>query len=190
MTMILLYSLLFFFIGAIPFSYLLGKLFNLDITRFGDKNPGAYNAFSAGGIKLGLPSLLMDFLKGAVPVFLYKNQITEMDFTIIPVSIAPVLGHAFSPFLRFKGGKAIAVSFGIWAGLTTYQAPMIIGSIHLFQKYMLKVLKNCWRIIIAISSYSLFALFMGHSIILFLIGIIDTSIIAIKHWDEIRNRTL
>ncbi len=190
MFSVLLYSLTFFFIGAIPFSYLFGRFKNIDIKKFGDQNPGAYNAFIAGGIKLGLPSLLMDFLKGAVPVFLYSRNLPEMNFSLIPISIASVLGHAFSPFLKFKGGKAIAVSFGIWAGLTTYQAPIIIGSIHLFQKYVIKVLKNCWRIIIAILSYSLFALFIEHSIILFFIGIIDTSIIAIKHWDDIRNKTL
>ncbi len=46
---------------------------------------------------------------------------------LVPVALAPVLGHAFSPFLRFRGGKAIAVTFGVWSGLTLWAGPTVMG---------------------------------------------------------------
>jgi len=182
--MILIYSIIFFLIGSIPFSYLIGRLANIDIREWGDHNPGATNAYLAGGIKLALPSLILDFSKGAFPIYLYTNGLTNINLALIPISIAPILGHAFSPFLNFKGGKAIAVTMGVWTGLLNFQAPIIIGSSHLFQKYIIGVNKNCWRITSSILLYSIYILIMGHNLILFIIAIINAIIIAIKHRDE------
>ena len=65
-TSLILILSFFFLIGSIPFSYIIGKLAKIDIRNFGDNNPGAKNAFLAGGIRLGLPAGILDFLKGAI----------------------------------------------------------------------------------------------------------------------------
>jgi glycerol-3-phosphate acyltransferase PlsY len=125
---ILLWTLAGFLLGAIPFAWLMGRLFlHRDLRRTNDGNPGAANLWKAGGWPLGFSSLWLDFLKGAVPVGLAYFQYQIGGWAILPVALAPVAGHAFSPFLRFHGGKAIATSFGIWTGLTLWAGPTILG---------------------------------------------------------------
>jgi len=117
-----------FLLGAIPFSLWLGKLsLNADIRRYGDGNPGATNAWRAGGWHVGLPSLLLDYLKGAVPVGLANFWVGISGWGLVAVALAPALGHAYSPFLRFRGGKALAVTFGLWTGLTLAEGPTVFG---------------------------------------------------------------
>jgi glycerol-3-phosphate acyltransferase PlsY len=124
----LFWTLLGFWLGAIPFSVWLGRLvLRADIRNYGDGNPGATNAWRAGGWRVGLPALLLDYLKGAIPVGLAHFKGGISDWPLVAVALAPVIGHAFSPFLRFRGGKALAVTFGIWTGLTLGRYPMIFG---------------------------------------------------------------
>lgn len=122
------WTVLGFLLGAMPFSFWLGRLFvQTDIRRYGDGNPGALNAWRAGGWRAGVPAMLLDFLKGAVPVGLAHFSFGVSGWGLVPVALAPVLGHAFSPFLRFRGGKALAATFGIWAGLTLWEGPTLLG---------------------------------------------------------------
>lgn len=117
-----------FLLGAMPFSYWLGRLvLRTDIRSYGDGNPGAVNAWRAGSWRVGLPAMLLDYLKGAVPVSLAHLAFGISGWGLIPVALAPVLGHAFSPFLRFRGGKAVAATFGIWTGLLVAEGPMVLG---------------------------------------------------------------
>lgn len=76
----------------------------------------------------GLLSIMLDFLKGAVPVSLAYSRGGLRGEEIIFTAILPVVGHAFSPFLKFKGGKAIATTFGIWSALTTWTVPVVFGA--------------------------------------------------------------
>ena len=126
--MILLWTTLAFLSGSLPFSLWIGRLIaRADVRRYGDGNPGAANAWRAGGWRAGFPALLLDYLKGAAPVGLAHYGIGLSGWALLPVALAPVLGHAFSPFLRFRGGKAIAVTFGVWSGLTLWDAPTVLG---------------------------------------------------------------
>ena len=125
---VLLWTVLGFLSGSLPFSVWLGRLVaRADVRRYGDGNPGATNAWRAGGWRAGLPALLLDYLKGATPVALARFGAGIDGWGLVPVALAPVLGHAFSPFLGFRGGKAIAVTFGIWSGLTLWVGPTILG---------------------------------------------------------------
>ena len=51
------------------------------------------------------------------------------NMELIPIALAPVVGHAFSPFLRLRGGKALAVTIGVWTGLTLVEGPVVLGSL-------------------------------------------------------------
>ena len=115
--MILFWTLLGFLAGSIPFALIFGKLFaKTDIRTFGDGNPGGTNALKAGGLKAGLPAILLDILKGFLPVWLAQGY-GLAGWSLLPVCLAPVLGHAFSPFLRFRGGKALGATGGVWVAL-------------------------------------------------------------------------
>lgn len=125
---LLLWVAFAFFCGSLPFAVWLGKVaLRKDIRQYGDANPGAANVFRAGSKGWGGTAILLDILKGAIPVGLanFGAGITGWPLTLI--AVAPIAGHAFSPFLHFKGGKAIAVSLGIWCGLTLYQVPLVLG---------------------------------------------------------------
>lgn len=143
----LLWAGLGFLVGALPFSFWLGRLFlHDDIRRYRDGNPGAANAWRAGGWKLGLPAALLDGLKGAVFVGLANSRYGVPGWGLVPVALAPALGHAFSPFLAFRGGKAVAVSFGLWTGLTLWEGPTILGaSVALFS---LIQANDAWAVIL------------------------------------------
>lgn len=125
----LLLFLLEFFVGSIMFSYWLGKIKGKDIRQTRDGNPGGSNLGRIFGWKWGMAGIALDFLKGYVPlVFIVESGILK-DWRLAVVSVAPVLGHAFSPFLKFSGGKAVAVTFGIWSALTKWEVPVLLGTI-------------------------------------------------------------
>lgn len=115
----LFYAISGFLSGSILFSYHLPlwlKGINV-VSQSADHNPGSANAIKLAGVPIGLLCLLADMLKGFVPVWLALRSLGP-GFPLIPLVIAaPVLGHAFTPWYSFRGGKAIAVSFGALAGL-------------------------------------------------------------------------
>jgi glycerol-3-phosphate acyltransferase PlsY len=117
MLAVLFWSLVGFIIGSIPFSVLLGKFFaKRDIRKVGDGNPGGTNALKAGGPRVGIPAILLDIFKGFLPVYIAQKY-GLAGWSLIPVCLAPLFGHAFSPFLRFHGGKALGATGGVWVAL-------------------------------------------------------------------------
>jgi glycerol-3-phosphate acyltransferase PlsY len=115
-----------FGLGSVPFAVLLGHLAGVDPRRVGDGNPGAFNAWKAGGWKLGAPVLAADVLKGALPVACAR-RVGWRGGWLVAISLAPVMGHGFSPFLGGRGGKGLASTLGVWAGVTGPEAPLVLG---------------------------------------------------------------
>lgn len=112
-----------FLIGSIPFGYLIGRLFyGTDIRRQGSGNIGAMNALRTLGKAGAVAVLLLDALKGFAPTFFalwfFRDHLDQEGFPpseqILAALVATgaVLGHCFSPWLRFRGGKGVATSFG------------------------------------------------------------------------------
>ncbi len=128
MNLLVVTIILAFLAGSLPFSVWIGRLaLGKDIRSIGDANPGATNVFRAGGKLTGVLAVLLDFLKGAIPVGIAHLQLGMTGWQLIAAALAPILGHAFSPFLKFKGGKAVAVTGGMWMGLTVWEGPTIGG---------------------------------------------------------------
>jgi glycerol-3-phosphate acyltransferase PlsY len=125
---VIVWTLVGFFCGSIPFSLLLGRLARrVDIREYGDHNPGAANVLRAAGWRWGALAMFLDYLKAAIPVGLAWFIFGLRGWAIVPVALSPVAGHAFSPFLRGRGGKAVASTFGLWSGLTVGAGPTILG---------------------------------------------------------------
>ncbi len=118
--------LIAFISGSLPFSVWIGRLFlGRDIRHAGDGNPGAANVFLSGDSLAGLLALMLDISKGAAPVGLAYFNLGMRGVDMALIAIAPILGHAFSPFLHFQGGKALAVTLGVWIGLTLWKIPVV-----------------------------------------------------------------
>ncbi len=146
-----LWFLLAFLSGSLPFSVWIGRfLLGQDIRTVGDANPGATNVLRAGGKGAAALALLLDLLKGAIPVGIAHFQVGFTGWPLVLVAILPVLGHAFTPFLGGRGGKAVATTGGIWCGLTIWEGPSIGGILLGLCTYLLGA--NGWAVLTAISA--------------------------------------
>lgn len=114
--------------GSVMYSYLIPKIFcGVDIIERGeDHNPGMTNVMRCVSVKLGMLCLVMDILKGAVPIFIALRFLDAESRLFGFVIAAPVLGHAFSPFLKFRGGKSIAATYGVFLAVSAPTYPMVL----------------------------------------------------------------
>ena len=108
-----------YFIGAIPNSYLAGKLFKgIDLREHGSGNLGATNVWRTLGPKFAIPVGILDSAKGAIPVLFIAPLAADAKLFALACGIMAVLGHVFSVFVGFKGGKGVATAAGVMLGLT------------------------------------------------------------------------
>jgi glycerol-3-phosphate acyltransferase PlsY len=174
-----------FFLGSIPFSYWLGRVIaRTDIRLYGDGNPGAINAWRAGGWRAGLPATLLDFLKGALPVGAARFVASVFGWGLVLVALAPVAGHAFSPFLRLRGGKALAATFGVWAGLTLAEGPTVLGAC--FGIFYLVQSSDAWSVVLGMFGFLGYLLVQGADQVMPVIWGGHFLILGWKHRRELR----
>ena len=125
----LLWCLTAFLSGSIPFGLILVRLAGKgDVRKSGSGNIGATNVMRAGGKGLGIATLLLDMAKGLVPVLLAKLAGLPAHFLAF-VALAAVLGHMFTPWLKFKGGKGVATALGV---ALAYHAALVLPALAAF----------------------------------------------------------
>ena len=113
--------ILSYFFGAIPSGVWIGKIFkNIDVRDYGSKNSGATNSYRVLGAKLGIAVLVIDVLKGFIPLYIASKFNLEYNDLVI-LGLVAILAHTFSCFISFKGGKGVATSLGVFLFL----APVI-----------------------------------------------------------------
>jgi glycerol-3-phosphate acyltransferase PlsY len=113
-----------YLVGAVPTSYLAGKWFRgIDLREHGSKNLGATNVFRIMGWKFAVPVALIDMAKGAVPVLVLAPAVSTSALFPLFCGVLAVVGHVFSVFVGFKGGKGVATSAGVVLGM----APLAVG---------------------------------------------------------------
>ena len=135
-----------FGLASIPFSLLVGRwLLHQDIRDYGDGNPGAYNVFKAGGHKTGYLALALDVGKGVPFVFLGHTLFNLPGPELVVVAVSAVLGHAFSPFLQWRGGKAVAVTFGVMLALPRYELLLVFMACMVLGFLFIEV--DAWTVI-------------------------------------------
>lgn len=153
----------FFFIllgylsGSVLYAYRLPLcLRGIDVTEgSGDKNPGVFNCFAGAGRAMGSLALACELLKGFLPVLWAARTLDTGRWTFALAMAAPVLGHAFSLFHRFRGGKAIAVSFGVTLGLLPVWEPFaLLAAFYLFFSLVVEVKPHRRRSIVTFLSFA------------------------------------
>lgn len=179
--------LIAFLSGSLPFSVWLGRLaLRRDIRSYGDRNPGATNVLRAGGWPWFVLALMLDISKAAAPVG-YTYQILGIrGWEMAAIAIAPVLGHAYSPFLRGQGGKAIAATLGAWIGLTLYTVPLV-GILSLSVAFALLTVSG-WAVMATLTAVFSYLLFFQPDPLLLAVLAGHTLILIIKHWPDLQQR--
>jgi glycerol-3-phosphate acyltransferase PlsY len=145
-----------YLLGAIPTSYLAARLFRgIDLREHGSRNLGATNLYRVLGWRYAIPVGLFDAAKGLIPVLVFGPQVSQSELFALVCGVTAVVGHVFSIFVRFKGGKgvataagvmlgvapvALAVAAGVWVALVALTGYVSLGSIVAAAVFPLAVL--------------------------------------------------
>lgn len=178
-----------FLSGSIPFSVIIGRIGGgVDVREVGDHNPGASNVIRALNWRWGALALLLDYFKAAVPVGLAWFFAGVEGWAILPVALAPAVGHAFSPWLRFRGGKAVAATFGLWTGLTVGTGPIVLGMLLGLMYAVVTV--SAWSVMLTLIAFGIFVItFYGGSHPVFIaVWAGNLLLLALRHWGELHER--
>ncbi len=114
-----------YLIGAVPFGFLIPKFFGVtDVRKVGSGNVGATNAYRAAGAVAGILVLVCDIGKGVAAVLLARlmpGTIIEIEYLLIAAGMAAILGHIFTIFLGFKGGKGVNTTLGVMITILPFE---------------------------------------------------------------------
>lgn len=141
--------LIAYVMGSVPTGLWLGlRLRGVDIREHGSKNIGATNTLRVLGKGLGSVALVSDIAKGVIPVLLV-SRLGSWEHLPLACGVAAILGHSFSLFLMFKGGKGVATSAGVFASLATY--PFLIAFAVFFSVVAITRMVSAGSILAAVS---------------------------------------
>jgi glycerol-3-phosphate acyltransferase PlsY len=133
-----------YLLGSVPFGIIVGRVWRgIDIRQYGSGNIGFSNALRVLGWKAASAVFVGDVLKGFVPVFVGRRvlaaaHVPNAELYLLPVALGPILGHCFSVFLGFRGGRAIATTLGVLLGLAPIAGLCGLGM---------------WLVVVAITRY-------------------------------------
>lgn len=185
--MIILWTIFSFLMGALPLSVWIGRFaLKVDIRDYGDKNPGATNVLRAGGFGWFFVALMLDISKAAAPVGLAYYIFGWQGWGILPIAIAPPLGHTFSPFLNWRGGKAIATAFGVWIGLTIWTIPLVSVTTAII--FTLLITPSGWAVMAALVSILITLLTWITNPIFLVVWATQTALLIYNHRADLAKR--
>lgn len=116
-----------YLLGAIPTSYIVGRLGRgIDLREHGSRNLGATNVYRVLGWKFALPVGLFDVAKGLIPVILFGPLAPAVPYFPLLCGTMAIVGHVFSVFVGFKGGKGVATAAGLLLGLAPLALPAVL----------------------------------------------------------------
>ncbi len=164
-----------FLFGSIPSGYLAARVKKIDIRTMGSKNIGTTNVMRTLGIAFAIPVFILDFAKGLLPT-LFANH-----FALIPalIGLGAVLGHMFTPWLGFNGGKGVATTIGVMIALApkALVISMIVFIILLFIFSYVSLASLCFAISLPLAAL---IFYQGQYLLLVCILII-AALIIIRH---------
>ena len=183
----ILFILLSYFLGSIPFGYLLTKYYTQkNILELGSGNIGSTNVRRVAGKKLSIITQLLDMLKGFLPVALYLifNPKFSFPYYVLMLAFAAILGHDFSIFLKFKGGKGVNTTLGASVLLAPYSV-FIAVSLFFIIKWRFKYV-SLGSIVIALTLPLIEIIIHGLSPIFYYLSICSLLIIILHHKNILR----
>lgn len=162
-----------FILGSIPFGSLISKLYGIDIKKTGSGNTGASNVARSVGKIPGILTLFLDCAKGALPVFFAAPGIDQ-----ITNGLFAVLGHCYSPFLNFNGGKGVATALGVFL---LYSGKFCVGEFGFIGLITFIIAFLKWRYVslASIAAASLIILFGWYLFIISSITFLEAVIVSI-----------
>lgn len=178
----ILFLVFSYFLGAIPFGYILCYLTDKkDIRQEGSGNIGATNVLRTKGKAFGLITLALDMLKGILPI-LYGLTHFDSPVLIIGGGAAAIIGHLYSVYLKFKGGKGVSTFFGMMA-VFHFPSALVFGGIFLFTYFLTRYISASSIVgVAAVFFVILFTNVMEVAMIGFMIAILIIS----KHHGNIK----
>lgn len=170
-----------YLLGSILFSQVIARVFlRVDLSNIGDGNPGSTNVLKSGHKGWAMLAFLLDGLKGLVPVYFFAPFV-DQNFYLALLIAAPIIGHAFSIFHRFKGGKALAVSLGVWIGATNIIDGLVLVIVVGIFKKIFKRITFGIKVIIALLLFNIALYFNDLSWPYYLALFINIVIVYLKH---------
>jgi glycerol-3-phosphate acyltransferase PlsY len=184
MLFTVLLALAAFLLAAVPFSVIIGRWgLHRDITRYGDGNPGAANVFRAGNKAAGLLAVVLDVAKGIPFVYLSYTLFGLPILGTVFIAICAVLGHAFSPYRHWHGGKAICVTFGVMLGLPQHDILLAFIIFVLIGFFFIEI--DAWKMVFGASATLVYQ-FITHGMSWEpLLVLMLLSIMVIKHYEAL-----
>jgi len=174
--------------GGIPTGYLLArKLRGIDIREHGSGNPGAANVYRVVGKGAGAATLFVDALKGFFPVLLARHYFPADYRVQIACGALAIIGHVWTIFLRFRGGKGVATSAGVFLALLP--KPMI-GAIGVFILGVALTGHISVGSMAAAALFPFFAALLHEPWPLTLMGAVAGALILVKHIPNFRRLVL
>ena len=168
-----------YLIGSIPTAYIIGNLVKkIDIRNFGSGNVGATNVFRVLGARWGIITLILDMLKGFIPVYIVKKIFNDSFNEQLISGAFVVIGHIFTIFLKFSGGKGVASAAGFLLAFTPIET--IFTLIVFIAVFAITHIVSLGSIIAAIS-YPIIIFFFKHPMKLQIFSIILALLIIVKH---------
>ena len=187
--MSLVFWILISFVSAsVPWSLILGYIFsNKDIRTVGDKNPGGTNTLKLSGIKVGLMAIFLDISKSFFPVY-FSLFYGFVGFELILICLAAISGSIFSPFLKFNGGKSLAVSCGIWLAISSGIIGPLICLMMAFSHSIQKT--HIWTILFGWLGILIWVLIFSFELEYVIIFFINFILVMYKHRKEFNQKII
>lgn len=175
--------LLAYFFGSMPFGYWIGMLFyKKNILKLGSGNIGTTNAFRVLGTRAGVAVLLLDIFKGSVGALMAYIWGPAPAWTVMVVGLGAILGHTFSMWIGFKGGKAVATSMGV---LLMYNPTMFVIAFAIFLTVILLTSMVSMASMIGFTLVTLLSIFWLHDWLLSIIAFALTIFVFYRHRENI-----
>ncbi|AAR33838.1 glycerol-3-phosphate 1-O-acyltransferase PlsY [Geobacter sulfurreducens] len=171
-----------YIVGSIPTGLLLARASGVDIRATGSGNIGATNVYRTLGRTVGIATLLGDCLKGLVPV-LVARKLGFADPWVAAVGLAAFLGHVYTIFLGFKGGKGVATALGVFLGVSPLS---VLGALALFIGIVATTRYISLGSIIAAAAMPLFVAAVERRPLLVGMTLVIAVIVIVKHRENIR----
>jgi len=184
-ALVVLLAVAAFFLGACPFSLWIGKVkLRKDIRDFGDGNPGATNVFKAGSKAWGIIALMADMLKGMPFVLIAQYLLGYTQPVGYIIAVCAIIGHAYSPFLRFHGGKALAVFAGTLLALGRWD--IILSLAILFLIGFLFINNDAWTVMSGMAGTLVYLSLTGADIWEIAFMAVVTAVLLMKHFQGLK----